>query len=1234
MRWLILAPAILWACRQRPPEPRIPTADELNRRTPEEVALQSRGCFSCHEDIDDPDMHQGVRAIGCADCHGGDPAVVRAKEVAPGSPEYATLMRRAHVLPRDPARWPTSANPNGPYTLTIDEDPAFVRFVNPSDLRVAHLSCGPCHAKEVDTVRKSIMTTSSMLWGAALYNNGVISKKKSIFGESYGPDGAARRIQGVAEYDAEGRKTRIRRPTDEELRRGVLEAIDPLPRWNISQPGNILRAFEAGGEVARANPGEVGSPNPFEDTGKPDAKLGARGLGTEARIEGVVLGLQKIRLNDPHLSFIGPNSHAGDYRTSGCAACHVVYANDRSPVTAGPYAKFGDRGASHSVDPTIPKNRPGHPIRHQFTRSIPTSQCLTCHHHQANGFLNSFTGCTIWDYESDGETMWPASSKRLSAEERWKIGQANPEGAALRGNWSDPEFLAAISEKNPNIGSTHGHGWLFRKVYKRDRQGRLLDAEGRVVPEDAPDKLARAVHLMDIHLERGMHCVDCHTRQDVHGDGRLYGEMANAVEIACVDCHGTVSRRFGGDEGEQTTSGPASAPGPTKLTDLKTPWGQPRFEWNGPDDPPVQRSMVEPDRKWNIPQVRDSLDPKNKRYNPRAALSKTIQRDGKTWGTTDCPEDLAHSYQNMECYSCHNSWTPSCYGCHFPVYANEFRPNNHYEGGNTRGWSPYNFQVVREDTFGLGHHGSAKGGKIATMRSASAAMVSVQSGAREWIVSQQATVSAAGYSGQAHSPHFAHTVRKTETRGCADCHLSREGDNNAWMAQVLLQGTGYVNFIGKFAYVGGEGRIEAVRVSESEDPQAVIGSNLHRLAYPDEYRRFEREGRKLNDSVGRGAGAVTSLQWRGEYLYTTQGPDGFRVYDIANIDNKGVSEKFVTAPVSPLGQDTHVSALDAAWVALPTNAPIHYRNDLLPASFWKENEEIPMHPLYKYAYVADRREGLIVIDVMPLADGNPSNNFLRRGATWNPQGALDGARHVAIAGSLAFISASKGLVIASLDPDPLKPSVVAVLSEVRGPRAAAVVFRYVFVADEEGLKVVDITEPAKARVKASVAIPEAQDLVLGRHYAYVAAGSRGLAIVDVERPERPGAPDYFTGVGDARRVVLGMTSTSLFAYVADGRHGLRVLQLTSPRTTPGTLGFSPRPVPELIATYATSTPAIGLSRGLERDRVVDETGNQIGVFSRLGSRALSLQEQRRMYLRGGEVWTVDGSPPGPPLPFK
>ena len=121
----------------------------------------------------------------------------------------------------------------------------------------------------------------------------------------------------------------------------------------------------------------------------------------------------------------------------------------------------------------------------------------------------------------------------------------NPEQSALKGNWGDPKFLGQVGtpEFNKQLEHTqfadfHGHGWVFRAVFKHDRNGNLLDKDDKIVPHDDPEQFGKAVHLKDIHLEKGMQCIDCHFEQDNHGNGKLYGETRNAVEIDCVDCHG------------------------------------------------------------------------------------------------------------------------------------------------------------------------------------------------------------------------------------------------------------------------------------------------------------------------------------------------------------------------------------------------------------------------------------------------------------------------------------------------------------------------------------------------------------------------------------------------------------------------------------------------------------------------------------------------------------------------
>jgi hypothetical protein len=114
-------------------------------------------------------------------------------------------------------------------------------------------------------------------------------------------------------------------------------------------------------------------------------------------------------------------------------------------------------------------------------------------------------------------------------------------------------------------------------------------------------------------------------------------------------------------------------------------------------------------------------------------------------------------------------------------------------------------------------------------------------------------------------------------------------------------------------------------------------------------------------------------------------------------------------------------------------------------------------------------------------------------------------------------------------------------------------------------------------------------------------------------------------LNDTRAVQIGSVNASQFALVADGRNGLRIVQLISPDTVPGAQGFSPRPNPKLIATYPTKGEAIAVSRGLERDRVVDETGGQTVVFGRRGARPFRLDEMERFYIKAENIDAKDAT---------
>ena len=121
----------------------------------------------------------------------------------------------------------------------------------------------------------------------------------------------------------------------------------------------------------------------------------------------------------------------------------------------------------------------------------------------------------------------------------------------------------------------------------------------------------RAVHMMDIHAERGLQCADCHFSQDSHGNGFIYGEVANAIEIGCRDCHGTRARTM------PICAPPARPRRPhgTNLEVIRNEDGRRRFEWMDCELAReevtdircaagqrvlIQRSIVDPSLSWVV----------------------------------------------------------------------------------------------------------------------------------------------------------------------------------------------------------------------------------------------------------------------------------------------------------------------------------------------------------------------------------------------------------------------------------------------------------------------------------------------------------------------------------------------------------------------------------------------------------------------------------------------------------
>src|SRR5205085_1754031 len=123
-------------------------------------------------------------------------------------------------------------------------------------------------------------------------------------------------------------------------------------------------------------------------------------------------------------------------------------------------------------------------------------------------------------------------------------------------------------------------------------------------------------------------------------------------------------------------------------------------------------------------------------------------------------------------------------------------------------------------------------------------------------------------------------------------------------------------------------------------------------------------------------------------------------------------------------------------------------------------------------------------------------------------------------------------------------------------------YAFVFISDrEEGLVISNIATLVDGN-------PDNNFLKESETIRFNPNGAEGVAVVDVENHKRPRLDQMFNAGGalnDTRAVQIGSVSASEFALVADGRNGLRVVQLISQDTVHSAQAFTPRPNPELTA---------------------------------------------------------------------
>ena len=211
-------------------------------------------------------------------------------------------------------------------------------------------------------------------------------------------------------------------------------------------------------------------------------------------------------------------------------------------------------------------------------------------------------------------------------------------------------------------------------------QGLMESAYGSPFTEGGGGQIALhtkkyIVMSKDVHYQRGMLCQDCHTSGDAHGDGFLGGTNLAGVEIECTDCHGTPKRfpwelplGYGDEE-----AGKAPAMGPPRGVGTSLPKH-------------LEQGKVWPQQDGWILTARGNPMPEMVRVGDRLLLHtaggkdlwleplKKLETEGKL--SVEARTAMVHigkHIDTMECYTCHSSWAPQCYGCHVKI---DYSENN------------------------------------------------------------------------------------------------------------------------------------------------------------------------------------------------------------------------------------------------------------------------------------------------------------------------------------------------------------------------------------------------------------------------------------------------------------------------------------------------------------------------------------------------------------------------------
>ncbi len=593
---------------------------------------QVSSCMLCHNGtldehyggpgIEDPHPFGSAAGLDCTVCHGGNPNGQSKEEAhVPPPPQIGddqklitnalAYFNRLTLAGID--KFPDYAADGVNYTA-LD----FLQFINPGDLRItqAGQGCGQCHTEHSNSVSNGLLASAAGIFSGAQY---------AIGAENALPANTGLHLDTAADLGS-------RAKSDSNFDEGsaVMGSVGSLIEYPVYSVHNSNA------------PDKIHNNQAYTAANLLDDQLFNGQVVTGSELHKLFTEQVAFTCGDCHLGSAGANNRAGDFRSSGCTACHMPYS-------------LG--GRSGSLDPHVDKLEPLDPddIDAPERAHVRAHRIVSVHKELPNGVqmqgMDDLTcaGC----HQGSNRTVMQYWGIRLDQNQDVRNNRQYPANPVTWTGTGNDERLFDPAVGNDTFNGRNRFQYLAFEDY---------DGDGR---DDTPP---------DVHHAAGMGCIDCHGSHDLHGgkvgDGKntILSRQEQAVSIRCEDCHGGVdayaatlaAANYLGEAGQHVVD--------SKGNVLK----HVRREADGH----LYLYSRLTGAKHFVPQTRDVTvdtgvaNPFNAEplYSPAASFAMGRVDGSEANGLGPIQSDSSHPgfshTDRMDCATCHSAWTNTCSGCH------------------------------------------------------------------------------------------------------------------------------------------------------------------------------------------------------------------------------------------------------------------------------------------------------------------------------------------------------------------------------------------------------------------------------------------------------------------------------------------------------------------------------------------------------------------------------------------